>query len=197
MSYYPELDALSLSQLKKEWESQPIEGTEYALSFYDEIAFILVQKFDQEGISFLLEQLDIASVEQLASILRFLPLPVGLVESYLSNSSPLIISRAIEQLGERNEKKFIDDILQLYQHKDSWVRSSVLRAMSQLNPDEAVALLIEALHDSSPLVRQSAIDELDELEATDAVPDISKLLGDPDEDVRIAAKTALSNLSNV
>lgn len=198
MSFYPELDQLNFDQLKSKWFSEPLKDSKYAVLYYDEIASILVQKFDQEGIPFLVEQLDSADLDQLASIVGFSPLPVRLIETYLSHSSPLIISRAIDQLAEKHKIEFIDDMLKFYKHQDPIVRSSALRAItSQISSDKAIPLLLDALHDPSPIVRQSALDELDELEVWEAKTDISKLLNDPDKDVRQAAKTALSNLSSV
>ena len=66
--------------------------------------------------------------------------------------------------------------------------------MSKLYPDEAFLLLIEALQDSDEIVRQSAIDEIDELEIIKAIPYIRPLLDDPSPDVRQAAETAIQNL---
>ena len=70
----------------------------------------------------------------------------------------------------------------------------VLRYQAQTNGLEAITRLIEALKDSDPIVRQSAIDALDELRARDATADVLELVADPDPDVRQAAETFMRNL---
>ena len=58
----------------------------------------------------------------------------------------------------------------------------------------AKPLLYDALSSSHPIVRENAIDELDELDCKEALPRIRTLLDDPDKNVRQAAKTAIENL---
>jgi HEAT repeat protein len=51
-----------------------------------------------------------------------------------------------------------------------------------------------ALTSKEPIVRQNAVDELDELNFSQALPAIKRLLRDKDRSVRQAARTAVRNL---
>ncbi len=53
---------------------------------------------------------------------------------------------------------------------------------------------MQGLNDSDYIVRETAVDALDDLGVTDAVSAIEMLLEDPHEDVRLAARTAVDNL---
>lgn len=55
----------------------------------------------------------------------------------------------------------------------------------------------KALKSPEPIVRQNALDELDELECKEALPCIAGLLDDPDEGVREAAHWAVGHLESV
>ena len=57
-------------------------------------------------------------------------------------------------------------------------------------------MLERALHSKEPVVRQNAVDELDEMNYTPALAKIKRLLADPDKDVRQAASTAVAHLEN-
>ena len=199
MGIYPELDDLDLEGLIHYWHSvEPLDGKEYAASYYDELAF-LIQNKGAAGRLFLKEQISKSNGDRLAAILYHLPskekpIPVNIILQYLKNEFPLVIADAIEGLKFQEEKKAKNEVLKLRFHYSPYVRSSVLRFMSKLYPDEAFLLLIEALQDSDEIVRQSAIDEIDELEIIKAIPYIRPLLDDPSPDVRQAAETAIQNL---
>jgi HEAT repeat protein len=60
---------------------------------------------------------------------------------------------------------------------------------------KSIQALLAALHDPSFIVRESAIDELDELQAVASLPALANLLQDPDPDVREAARTAYDHLA--
>lgn len=219
MSYYPELDELSLEELIEKWNSPPPEGDEYALVYYEEIVFLILQKYGEElsygiGVPLSSETLhyflitskgkfyDLSiesnekyNTEKLASVIRFLPLPLEIKKSYLSDQRPLIVASAIDRLAKENAREFRDDILKLRNHEDPYIRSSVLRYMSKLYPDKAKSFLIDALHDPHYVVRENAIDELDDLDARDAIPYIRQLINDEHPDVRQAAEFVLQNMS--
>ena len=199
MGIYPELDDLDLEGLIHYWHSVgPLDGKEYATSYYNELAF-LIQNKGAAGRLFLKEQISKSNGDRLAAILYHLPskekpIPVNIILQYLKNEFPLVIADAIEGLKFQEEKKAKNEVLKLRFHYSPYVRSSVLRFMSKLYPDEAFLLLIEALQDSDEIVRQSAIDRIDELEIIKAIPYIRPLLDDPSPDVRQAAETAIQNL---
>ncbi|MGK7949974.1 MAG: HEAT repeat domain-containing protein [Xenococcaceae cyanobacterium] len=68
--------------------------------------------------------------------------------------------------------------------------------MSKLYPREARSLLLESLQDSHCVVRESAIDEIDELNLVEAIPVLRPLLNDSSIEVRQAAETAIKNLAS-
>jgi HEAT repeat protein len=76
------------------------------------------------------------------------------------------------------------------------VVGSALRFFARCDPVRAVPLLEKALKAEEPIVRQNAVDELDEMNHTPALEKIQRLLRDPDKDVRQAARTAVEHLEN-
>lgn len=85
-------------------------------------------------------------------------------------------------------------MLILRDHTSPYVRGAVLRFVSELYPELATKLLFESLRDQHALVRQNAIDELDDLGMIESLPSIRLLLNDSHPDVRQAAQTAVANL---
>src|SRR4029453_12368726 len=55
-------------------------------------------------------------------------------------------------------------------------------------------VLVKALKDSNPKVRNAAAQTLEKIQAADAVPDLIELLDDPDRDVQIRAAYALGGM---
>jgi HEAT repeat protein len=76
------------------------------------------------------------------------------------------------------------------------VVGSALRFFARCDPVRAVPLLEKALKAEEPIVRQNAVDELDEMNHRPALEKIKRLLRDPDKDVRQAARTAVAHLEN-
>jgi HEAT repeat protein len=68
--------------------------------------------------------------------------------------------------------------------------------MAKLHPEKAIPLLLASLESEDAIIRENAIDELDDLDFKGAVPYLSKLINDPDINVRQAAQTALDNLQD-
>ena len=55
-------------------------------------------------------------------------------------------------------------------------------------------ILVKALKDPNPKVRNSAAQSLEKIQAADAVPDLVALLDDPDRDVQVRAAYALGGM---
>jgi hypothetical protein len=201
MGIYPELDNLDLKDLIDYWHTtKPLDGEEYAASYYDELAFLIADK-GTAGHLFLNEQISKTNDYKLAAILVNLsskenPIPSNILFEHLKHKSFPVISGAIEGLIIQEETKAKNEVVKLRFHESAYVRSSVLRFMSKLYPEEARSLLIEALQDRHEIVRQSAIDEIDELQMTDAIPTLRPFLNDSSPDVRQAAETAIENLED-
>lgn len=200
MSLYPELDDLNLEELKKRWYGLPVDGKSYANSYYSEVAFKLSQKGD-DGKDFLLSEITKADTARLGAILAILPstnckLPLEMLVNYLRDRRVIIKSRAVDALSSQREKTVRNEVLNLYSLKSPYVKGSVLRYMSHLFLQEAIPMLIEALKDPHYIVRENAVDELDDFEVVEALPHIKPLLKDPHLHVREAAETAIEHLAS-
>jgi HEAT repeat protein len=87
------------------------------------------------------------------------------------------------------------------QSTDSNVRAKAAGALGHFEGKETTAAipnLIACLHDGHPGVRREAAWTLGSMGrlAADAVPEMNKLLKDPDVEVRAAAAEALSNIAS-
>jgi len=122
---------------------------------------------------------------------------VKLLSSYLDDKRPLVISEAIDGLICLDDKSGQKKIMSLLTHHSEYVRGAVLRyARHTLNDKKSFQILIASLDDPHYIVRENAVDELADLGKAEAVPHISALLGDPHPHVRLAAHTAVEELSD-
>lgn len=85
----------------------------------------------------------------------------------LDDRHPAIVAEAIDGLWNQGCDDARERVLPLRDHPAPHVRAAILRYMSHLHPDDARPLLLAALRDPDPLVRENALDELDELGAGD------------------------------
>jgi HEAT repeat protein len=90
-----------------------------------------------------------------------------------------------------------DQVYALRTHPSAYVRGSVLRYMSRYDPRIGAVMLVEALDDPDYIVRENAVDELDQLGVVEAIPRIRERLADDHPDVQRAAATALENLQSL
>ncbi len=201
MSFYPELLGLELPALAERFHGPAPDSQEYAYPFYAEVAS-LIREQGKSGIDFLLGETERASTDQLRAILFALtrqpkmrhPALLNLLRSSLRDERPLIVAEAVDGLWSQGQKSMTYDVLELQHHSSPFVRGSVLRFVSHSAPRCAPLLLIAALKDSDPLVRENAVDELHRLGTTNAIPQLRPLLHDEDADVRQAARTAVEDL---
>jgi len=121
---------------------------------------------------------------------------VALARRLLSDKRPMIVAEAVDTLTALDYRKAKKLIAGLYRHSSPYVRGSVLRYFARQHPKEAIPLLERALNSKQAIVRQNAVDELEEMNYAPVVAKIKVLLADPDKDVRQAAKTAVENLEN-
>ncbi|HLO84622.1 MAG TPA: HEAT repeat domain-containing protein [Nostocaceae cyanobacterium] len=199
MSFYPELDNLNLEELANRFQLPPPAGESEAL-YYQEIADIIANT-GKAGIDFLFSKINDANTVRLQAIIFALTGAKlensqlkSLLINYLHNQNPSIVMEAIEGLIRLEAKETKNEILALREHSSQYVRSSVLRYISKLYPEEALPLLIEGLKDPDYVVRESAADELGELEAVEAIEYLQPLTEDAHPDVRQAAQTSIEIL---
>jgi HEAT repeat protein len=84
-------------------------------------------------------------------------------------------------------------IAQLQRELDSSVREIILTTLTQLGDEQAVAGLVNCLHSEDVALRNEAIEAM-KLLPDEVAPIMSKLLQDPDPDVRIFAVNVLESL---
>lgn len=202
MSFYPELDHLSLKELIEYFQELPSEGEDRA-TYYIEIA-LLIKKQGENGIKYLHKEADFASEEQLRGILFALTEPPAnreklrqMLFKYLDDQRPMIVAEAIDGLRKLEEKNVAHKVLAMLKHSSPYVRGSVLRFMARLHPNEAIPLLLDQLKDPHFIVRENIADELGDLGIPSVIPYLQPLLSDPHPDVQQAAQTAIHNLSQV
>jgi hypothetical protein len=197
MGYYTELDALSLGELEQRFE----RDGDYD-DYYEEVVQHIAAQ-GAPGLSYLKKVVQEAqmNVPQLRAAIWILSLQEEelwyreKLQILLQDSRDLIVADAIDGLAVLKARDLSEKILQLYNHPSPYVKGSVLRYMSKLFPNEAPPMLIKALKDPHYIVRENAIDELDDLEYYQALPDIRALLQPGEhEDVIQAAETAVENL---
>lgn len=208
MGIYPELDDLSAEDLyaKFEGRSPNADEPDYVHDktiFYFEVAGLIIKKGGESGYSYLLSKIESADTPRLRGILFALSIVKDheqevrpILTRFLDAGNDLIVLDAIEGLTEIGDEDSYDRITQFRDHSSPYVRGSVLRYLSKIDGAEAITTLKAALADHHPIVRESAIDEIDELELTKVVyHEIENLMtNDPDQDVRDAAKTAVENI---
>lgn len=204
MSLYPELDNLDLTKLINCFHQTFTDGERDDFSYFSDVA-LRIRQYGKAGIDFLFGELDRANLEQLRGIILALtfqpplehPSLRGILLSYLHDRRPLIVADAVDGLAFLGATDTADAVLPLRTHPDPYVRGSVLRFISRLFPKGAPPILLEALQDPHYIVKENAIDELDNLGAIEAIPYIRPFLSDLHPDVVQAAQTAISNLEEI
>jgi hypothetical protein len=121
----------------------------------------------------------------------------GALAALLYHPDPLIIGEAIDALRRSEHLDLWQQVGALIGHAAAPVRGAAARfARKALLPEEAFLVLTGLLGDADPLVRQNAIDELADLGNRRAIDAIRSFLQDPEEDVRLAAASAINTLSS-
>jgi HEAT repeat protein len=105
-----------------------------------------------------------------------------------------VVAEAIDSLGRIGAGDALERVARLQQHGDPFVRGAVLRFLRRTVPERVKPLLLAALSDEAYIVRENAVDELDELGDPSVIPAIRPLLDDPHPHVREAARTAIEDL---
>jgi HEAT repeat protein len=165
-----------------------------------------IARTGSKGIAFLLSCLPKADDARLRAILTALSLSAkglstrrraevcGCVRPLLADARPLVVADAVDALRHLGCRDALDKVLPLLQHPSAYVVGSALRFLARHDPQRTVPLLEAVLKSPEPIMRQNALDELDDLGHVASLPKIRQLLKDPDQDVRQAALTAVENL---
>lgn len=196
--YSEELEGLSPDELEQQFE----RNGDYS-SFYDEVAQYIAA-LGAPGLSYLknVVEEDRMEVPQLRAAIWIFglqdeedPWYREKLQTLLQDPRELIMAEAVDGLVRIQARDLRENILRLRDHPSPYVRGSVLRYMSELFPKDAPPMLIAALKDPHYIVKENALDELDNLNYYQALPYIRPLLHNQHEDVIQAAETAVENLS--
>jgi HEAT repeat protein len=212
MPLFPELAARPLEDLTRAFASGPAPADsvpeEEVPLWLDEVAVALAAR-GQEGLDALLQRLPATDEPRLRAALlalSFLPEEVkeknragleGLLLPLLQDPRPDVVAAAVDALTEVGGEAAGERVLPLLEHPAAEVVSSALRFLARRAPLEvSKPALLRALESPESLVRENAADELDDLGCVEALPRLRRLLDDEDEDVRQAARTAVSHLED-
>lgn len=192
------LDDLSLPELIQRFREAPSDAEDAALSLGE--LTIRIQGYGEPGLSFLLDER--AAIEQDEARLRAVLLGLtherrddatvrSLLLGYLDDARPLIVMDVIDGLRYELVYEAREQVIALAQHPSPYVRGVAVHYMAGLFPDEATELLLIALSDEHFIVRESAIDAIDDEGLVELLPAVRPLLDDAHPHVRGAAQWAL------
>lgn len=198
----PALDNLSLDELIQRFRA-PAPDAEGAALYFGELA-IRIQRFGEPGLRFLLDEHP--AIKRDEERLRALLLGLTyerrddaavreILLGYLDDARPLIIMDAIDGLRYWRISTARDRVEKLSRHPSPYVRGGMVRYMASLFPTEAKELLLTALHDEHYIVRESAVDAIDDEGIEELLPAVRPLLEEAHPDVRGAARWALMDYS--
>ncbi len=209
MSFYPELENLDVEALIQKWQAPPFADTNPDL-YYQEVAYALVLSSDR-GITFLQNLLNDTTIQTDTSRLAATIWALGSCEQIQPELTPqlttfleteprdYILWATIEACAWQNHTLVKALVSEKLTHPSPILRGSALRYFDRLFSAEALPLLLQVLNDEHYIVRESAIDILDErdygLEPSGLRALLEPFLTDPHPDVREAAETAIDNLS--
>jgi hypothetical protein len=212
MAFFPELMKRSADELVEGFRTGPRPEDrvpEEEEPFWLEEAAIGIARSGERGLDCLLQEVPGADEPRLLAILLALSfVPQGALEqgrgrirdalvSFIRDPRPLVAANAIDTLRCLNYAEVGQDLLPLLRDKSPYVVGSVLRYLRRHDPGVAGPILLDALDSPEPIIRQNAIDELDDLNSVEALPRIRRLLNDADDNVRQAAQSAVRNLEQL
>ena len=133
-----------------------------------------------------LEELD----ERYAKLIRG-----ALLEAVGNHNEPLEVRRrAVESIAYWDEQCVHDTIAAAYQEPDELMRISAVFAMGRSADPDWSETVRKELHSRNAAMRYEAARACGELEVKAAVPELSKLVSDPDREVQLAAVSALGQI---
>jgi HEAT repeat protein len=209
MSIYPELEHLPPEELIAAFEAGPgsaagLSADEHDL-WLDEVA-CKIAAHGERGLDFLLRRLGTADEARLRALLLGFSFAdpealrkrggevQGQLRAFLLDHRPGIVAGAVDTLSHLGDGEAAERVVPLLRHPSPFVVGSALRFLSRHRPDMARPLLRQALESPEWVIRENAVDELDELNDREALPQLRRLLSDEHEHVRQAARSAVEHL---
>jgi len=213
MAFFADLGKpMTLPKLAQLFESDTLPedvDPEESLLWYGEVAVKIIEEHSERGLEYLLSSVPKCDERRLDGVLLalcFLPpdtlnrkraILVDLLLSCLHDSRELIVAEAIRTLRYFDGQDILAHVLPFVNHPSPFVQGAALYFLSKCHFPIAKPFLFAALESPSPIIRQVAIDELEEAPCVEALPEIRKLLSDEHPDVRQAAQTAVENLEEI
>ena len=114
---------------------------------------------------------------------------------YLSHDNERIVACSLDTLC-RTGKVSWSRVAHLLNHESGMVRAAALKFARDRLEDEAKPLLVTALKDPDPLVRQTCLNEIEEMLKASEISQLTHLLEDPDRSVRKAAHSVIERCKN-
>lgn len=118
----------------------------------------------------------------------------NLLAPFLNHSDDLVISAAIDALRRAGKSNW-SLIEPLLRHQSPYVRGAALRYCKAKLGAGAASWLLEGFKDPDPIVRENALDEIEDIVDKSMMSIIETMLVDSSASVREAARTLLSNIN--
>lgn len=198
---FSELEGSTLEELIDAFRGPPLNGEEYRVSFYDDVADAIARL---GGIDFLAGELDQDDEDRMAAAIGALAFSENTsvdkrrlnirLRSLLHHPNPNVVITAIDGLRKLEDRTVRDRVVELLDHDPTgFVRAHALIYLRMLFPDAARPLLLDALDDADGTLRFTAVDQLDELEQFTDRATFERMLNDPEETVREHSRYILDN----
>jgi hypothetical protein len=200
---FHELESKTVAELLDAFDGPPLDGEEYRVSFYDDIAQRIAEL---GGIEQLRGTLDTDDDDRLAAVLgAFSATQAASVDRaerqewfrrFLTHHCPSVVASAIDGLRLVDDRDVKDQVLELIRTGPPIVRWSGFTYLRVLFVEEATPILVAALDDPDSTVRFAAVDELDDLEGFSDRTAFERMLDDPDPDISEHARYILDHHFN-
>ena len=208
MPLFPEIRKCDAEELERFFQSGPDPGVpEDEQAFWLDEAAIRIARSGARGVDFLLASVPGGDEARVRAALLGMSVVAKrlsarkrasiceLAQALLTDERAMVVAEAVDALsGFGCPRQWNLSPLSSTTPPRMW--SAAPSGSSRARPEKAVPLLERALAAKDPIVRQNAVDELDEMNYTRALPKIRRLLRDPDEGVRNAARWAVEHLED-
>ena len=207
---YPELKGLSLNDLITRFRARKLRtgSSQFARDLLcDEIAFEIVSR-GSRGTCALMDNISVDSEPKYRSALcalssahrhirshRTISRVARFLGSAFEDKRPLVKAEALSGLADLRVKLRVEHVAALLRSKNPYLASSALKYVCALYPQRSHAALASAIKSPHFLVREAALDEIDDRHLSSFLPKIYALLNDRHPHVRQAAETACANLA--
>lgn len=166
--------------------------------FYDVIAYNIAKE-DRDAILKIISTLDEKRLRAAIFGLGISEDTEGVADvlvAFLNYKNPMIVAETLDALKNIKTKRELSEIDIYYKHESDYVRAAALRYIVACNEskDELENYFLGALKDDSPIVRQSAIDEIADLGDVKYLEKIREMKNDENKSVREAVDSAIDQL---